>query len=219
MTVSTWKPAVTGVGSVPAPDAGTVGSPASFGEDGSGNLYIVDHGGEVFRLTPDGTSADQFDKGQIVEGNLLGATGCVSKHPFGDYSLHIEFRTPFEPFAGGQGRGNSGVYVCGREVQVLDSFGLTGTKNECGAIYDERAPTVNMCLPPLVWQTYEIEHRAGTVDPDTKKAGSPRITVWHNGVMVHENFELKGGASQGNINLQDHSNPVLYRNIWLMELK
>ena len=165
----------------------------------------------------DGKNADEWKPGKMV-GDLLGVPNTTKKN-FKNFKLHIEFRTPFEPFAGGQGRGNSGVYVCGREVQVLDSFGLTGTKNECGAIYDERAPTVNMCLPPLVWQTYEIEHRAGAVDPDTKKAGAPRITVWHNGVLVHENFELKGGASQGNINLQDHSNPVVYRNIWLVELK
>jgi Domain of Unknown Function (DUF1080) len=165
----------------------------------------------------DGKNADEWKPGKMV-GELLGVPNTTKKS-FKNFKLHIEFRTPFEPFAGGQGRGNSGVYVCGREVQVLDSFGLKGDKNECGAIYNERAPDVNMCLPPLVWQTYEIEHRTGAIDAGTKKQASPRISVRHNGVVIHEDFELKGAANQGNINLQDHNNPVVYRNIWLVELK
>jgi hypothetical protein len=166
----------------------------------------------------DGKNADEWNKGKMV-GDLLGVPNTTKKS-FKNFQLHIEFRTPFMPTHGGQGRGNSGVYVCGREVQVLDSFGLKGDKNECGAIYNELAPSVNMCLPPLVWQTYDIEHRRGKIDPDTKKQGPPTITVRHNGVLVIDNFELKGGANQGNINLQDHSgDPVVYRNIWLVELK
>jgi hypothetical protein len=165
----------------------------------------------------DGKNGDEWNKGKMV-GELLGVPNTTKKS-FKNFQLHIEFRTPFEPFFGGQGRGNSGVYVCGREVQVLDSFGLKGDKNECGAIYNERAPEVNMCLPPLVWQTYDIEHRPGKVDPDTKKQGSPTITVRHNGVLVIDNFELKGASSQGNINLQDHGNPVVYRNVWVVETK
>jgi hypothetical protein len=165
----------------------------------------------------DGKNADEWNKGKMV-GDLLGVPNTTKKS-FKNFQLHIEFRTPFQPTAGGQGRGNSGVYVCGREVQVLDSFGLKGEKNECGAIYNERAPEVNMCLPPLVWQTYDIEHRPGKIDPDAKKQGPPTITVRHNGVLVIDNFELKSAASQGNIFLQDHGNPVVYRNIWLVELK
>lgn len=165
----------------------------------------------------DGKNADEWKPGKMI-GDLLSVPNTTKKS-FKNFQLHIEFRTPFEPFAGGQGRGNSGVYVCGREVQVLDSFGLKGDKNECGAIYNERAPEVNMCLPPLVWQTYDIEHRPGKIDPDSKKQGPPTITVRHNGVLVIDNFELKGAASQGNIFLQDHNNPVVYRNIWLAELK
>ena len=142
-----------------------------------------------------------------------------SKKSFKNFQLHIEFRTPFEPFAGGQGRGNSGVYLGNKEIQVLDSFGLKGENNECGGIYGDRAPDVNMCLPPLVWQTYDIEHRAGKIDPDTKKQAPPTVTVRHNGVVIHDNVVLKGGSNQCNINLQDHGNPVVYRNIWLVELK
>jgi Domain of Unknown Function (DUF1080) len=165
----------------------------------------------------DGKNADEWNEKKMVS-DLLSVPN-TSKRKFANFTLHIEFRTPFQPTAGGQGRGNSGVYVCGREVQVLDSFGLKGDKNECGAIYNERAPDVNMCLPPLVWQTYDIEHRAGKIDPDTKKQGSPRITVRHNGVLVIDNFELKGAPNQGNIHLQNHGNPVVYRNVWVVEMK
>lgn len=165
----------------------------------------------------DGKNADEWKPGKMV-GDLLGVPNTTKKS-FKNFKLHIEFRTPFQPTAGGQGRGNSGVYLGNKEIQVLDSFGLKGDKGDCGAIYSERVPDVNMCLPPLVWQTYDIEHRAGKIDPDTKKQGSPRITVRHNGVVVHEDVELKGAASQGNIHVQDHGNPVVYRNVWLVELK
>ena len=165
----------------------------------------------------DGKNADEWKPGKLV-GDLL-AVPANSKKSFTNFNLHIEFRTPFQPTAGGQGRGNSGVYVCGREVQVLDSFGLKGDKGECGGLSGHRDCDVNMCLPPLVWQTFDIEHRPGKLDPDTKKQGSPTITVFHNGVKIHDTVELKGGASKGTINLQDHGNPVVYRNIWVVELK
>jgi hypothetical protein len=174
----------------------------------------------------DGTSADQFEKGELVEGNLLGATNCVSKHKFGDHSLHIEFRTPFMPKSRGQQRGNSGVYVQGRyEVQVLDSFGLDGADNECGGIYKVGKPAVNMCLPPLSWQTYDIEFIAAKYDDSGKKTANARITVKHNGVVIHENLELpahtQGGRQEGQEKLgfllQNHGNPVAFRNIWAVE--
>jgi hypothetical protein len=165
----------------------------------------------------DGKNADAWSPGKMV-GDLLGVPNN-SKKTFKNFKLHIEFRTPFQPTARGQGRGNSGVYVLGREVQVLDSFGLKGENNECGGLYGSRAPDVNMCLPPLVWQTYDIECRSGKVDAETKKQGSPSITVQHNGVTVHDNVELKGAGNQGVIHLQDHGNPLVYRNIWLVELK
>jgi hypothetical protein len=165
----------------------------------------------------DGKNADEWKDGKMV-GDLLGVPNTTKK-TFKNFNLHIEFRTPFQPTAGGQSRGNSGVYLANREVQVLDSFGLTGANNECGGLYGERAPNVNMCFPPLAWQTYDIEHRAGVVDADTKKQGSPRITVRHNGVLVHDSVELKGASSQGNIHLQNHGNPVVYRNVWLVEIK
>lgn len=174
----------------------------------------------------DGTSADAFTNGKLVEEKLLGATNAESKLALGDHHLHVEFRTPFMPLARGQGRGNSGVYVQGRyEVQVLDSFGLDGKDNECGGIYSVSQPNVNMCLPPLAWQTYDIDFTAARYDADGKKTQNARITVRHNGVVIHDNIELpKGtpgkhpeGPAKAGLFLQDHGNPVAFRNIWVVE--
>jgi hypothetical protein len=171
----------------------------------------------------DGTTPDNFEGGQIVEGNLLGASSAVSKHKFGDHTLHVEFRTPFMPKSRGQARGNSGVYVQGRyEVQVLDSFGLEGKNNECGGIYTIAEPAVNMCYPPLSWQTYDIEFQAARYDESGKKTTNARITIKHNGVLIHDNIEIpKGtpgykpeGPEKLGLFLQNHGNPVAFRNIW-----
>jgi hypothetical protein len=161
----------------------------------------------------DGGNVDEWVSGKLVEGNLL-KWGTHSKKGFGAGKLHVEFRTPFQPKARGQGRGNSGVYIHNTEIQVLDSFGLTGANNECGAFYGFAKPAVNMCLPPLSWQTYDVEVKPGP------KEGELLATVWHNGVKVHEDFRLKGAASKPvSILLQDHGNPVAYRNIWFVSPK
>ncbi|MFO0903583.1 MAG: DUF1080 domain-containing protein [Pirellulales bacterium] len=174
----------------------------------------------------DGTSADQFNNGKLIEGNLLGATNCESKQKLGDHKLHIEFRTPFMPKARGQGRGNSGVYIQSRyECQVLDSFGLEGENNECGGIYSQVKPAVNMCYPPLSWQTYDIEFKAAKYDGDGKKTQNARVTIKHNGVTIYSDLELKAGTpgrhSEGPgpdaLFLQDHGNPVAFRNIWVQQ--
>ena len=174
----------------------------------------------------DGSTPDHFENGKLIEGNLLGATGCVSKQQFGDHSLHIEFRTPFMPLSRGQARGNSGVYVQGRyEVQVLDSFGLDGKDNECGGIYKASEPAVNMCYPPLAWQTYDIDFTAARFNDAGKKTENARISIKHNGVVIHDKLELKSGTpgykpeGPGKLGLflQNHGNPVAFRNIWVVE--
>ncbi len=174
----------------------------------------------------DGSSADQWEKGKVENGLL--AAGCTSKQRFGSYRLHLEFRTPYKPTARGQGRGNSGIYHSGRyETQVLDSFGLDGKDNECGGIYSISKPKLNMCLPPLVWQTYDVDFTAAKFDADGKRTAWPRITVRLNGVIVHEDLELNKDfttaapmstplvSPEGPVNIQDHGNPVFFRNIWI----
>jgi hypothetical protein len=157
----------------------------------------------------DGSNVDAWSDGKLVEDNLL-YRGTSSKQTFAAGKYHVEFRTPFQPKHRGQDRGNSGVYVQGYEVQVLDSFGLKGEKDECGAFYGRAKPLVNMCLPPLSWQTYDIEIKA-----DDK--GNTLATVLHNGVEVHHDFVLrKGPPKESKILLQDHGNPVVYRNIWVL---
>ena len=173
----------------------------------------------------DGSSADNFEHGKIVEGDLLLAS-CASKQKFGDHALHLEFRTPFKPYGRGQGRGNSGVYIQSRyEVQVLDSFGLEGRNNECGGIYSISTPIVNMCLPPLTWQTYDYDYTSARYDANGKKVKNARVTIRHNGVVIHDDLELTHGTPGRHpegpgpdaLYLQGHGNPVVYRNIWVVE--
>ena len=173
----------------------------------------------------DGTSADAFQGGRMTDDGLL-MEGATSKQRFGSFHLHLEFRTPFMPTARGQGRGNSGVYCQGRyEIQVLDSFGLKGENNECGGIYGVAKPLVNACLPPLSWQTYDIDFTAAQWK-NGQKASNARITVRHNGILIHDNVEVPktttaapvgDGPETGPIFLQNHGNPVRFRNIWLVE--
>lgn len=176
----------------------------------------------------DGKSGDAFtDPKKIVDG--LMSQGITSTQKFQDFSLHMEFLLSYMPAARGQGRANSGCYMQGRyEVQILDSFGLSGEHNECGGIYTISKPDTNMCLPPLQWQTYDVEYTAAKFDAAGKKTANARITVLHNGVKIHNNVELpkattasplQEGVEPGPIYLQDHGNPIRFRNIWLVEKK
>jgi len=179
----------------------------------------------------DGTNTDGWINGKMENGLLL-STGATSKETFKDYTLHLEFLTPYKPHARGQGRGNSGVYFGGRwETQVLDSFGLDGLMNECGGIYSIAAPSVNMCLPPLTWQTYDVDFTDAKFDADGNRTTWPSMTVKLNGVVIHQGQELpKDLTTSAPLNgplkdegrpvfLQSHSNPVFFRNIWVLPKK
>jgi len=180
----------------------------------------------------DGSNKDKWKGGRLDEKTkLLNTDGqdIVSNDKFLNYTMHIEFMLPFKPEGRGQGRGNSGFYQVDQyEVQILDSFGLDGKNNECGGVYTKAEPSVNMCLPPLVWQTYDVEFTAARVGPDGKKTANARLTVKHNGVTIHDNIEINGktgGAREepegtpGPIKLQGHGNPLQFRNIWIVEKK
>ena len=114
-------------------------------------------------------------------------------------------------------------------VKPTRFFGLTGEDNECGGVYHLLKPAVNMCLPPLAWQTYDIDYTAATYDSAGKPTTSARATVRHNGVVIHDNVELPNrkttaapveiGPEPGPVYLQDHGNPVRFRNIWFVEKK
>jgi hypothetical protein len=169
----------------------------------------------------------KVSKGGVAQ---VGGGNIMTKEKFGGhFKLHVEFRVPYEPTKTGQGRGNSGVYVQGRyEVQVLDSYGLKPQKNDCGAIYSVAAPAVNACKAPTVWQSYDIEFWAPECK-DGKKVKNARMTVHQNGIKIHDDVEIPvdnttaglGGdvCQPGPIMLQDHGNPVQYRNLWLLPLK
>lgn len=158
-----------------------------------------------------------------------GGGGIKTRQTFGGrYKLHVEFRVPYMPDKQGQQRGNSGVYNQGRyEVQVLDSYGLDSKDNDCGGIYEVAKPRVNACKAPTVWQSYDIDFRA-PVFRDGRKTEPARISVKHNGVVIHEDLMIPvdntraglGGdpATPGPLYLQDHGDPVQYRNIWLLPL-
>jgi hypothetical protein len=174
----------------------------------------------------DGSNTDEWVNGRIQEGNLLGV-GTKTKRSFKNFTVHAEFRTPFMPYDRGQGRGNSGFYCNDQyEFQILDSFGLTGENNECGGYYSFAKPALNMCLPPLAWQTYDIDFSMAQFDAEGKKTKPAVATVRLNGVVVHDKYEIPkynggGGLADetkpGPIMLQDHGNPVHFRNIWIVE--
>lgn len=173
----------------------------------------------------DGHDTRAFKNPTVKDGLLQVGTELLPTYR--NFRMHVEFLVPYMPQSTSQGRGNSGVYLQSRyEVQILDSFGLKGAPNECGGLYRQRAPLLNMALPPLTWQTYDLEFHAPLFDHHGEKVRNARLTVLHNGVVIHDDIEIltKTGAGKPEgptplpIKLQDHGNPVQFRNIWLVEL-
>jgi len=178
----------------------------------------------------DGKTVAAFDRGRLDEPRgVLNTDGrdVSTLRKFGSYTLHVEFMLPYRPEARGQSRGNSGLYLANRyEVQILDSFALEGKSNECGGVYTRLAPKVNMCLPPLQWQTFDIDFTIATVDGTGKKVSGARLTARLNGVLIHDDVEVAGptGGARGKeegtpdvLRLQGHRNFVQFRNLWLVE--
>jgi len=152
--------------------------------------------------------------------------GATTVRKFQDATLHVEFRVPFDPQADPNYRGNSGVYVHGNyEVNILDSMGLVGSANENGGIPGVRSPDLNMAFPPLSWQTFDIEFRAARWNGETKTENA-RMSVYFNGVLVHEDLELDGATTHnplpetseaGPIFFQSNPFPVRFRYLWVLE--
>ncbi|QEL20393.1 3-keto-disaccharide hydrolase [Limnoglobus roseus] len=175
---------------------------------------------------------ENWQGGKIVklsDGEFLAASNPRSKKSYQSFTAHVEFRLAWMPTARGQGRSNSGVYVQDRyELQVLDSFGLTGENNECGGFYQQSKPKENMCLPPMVWQTYDIDFTAAEFDADKKKTKNAKVVVKHNGVLIQD-YEFTKATPGGKFNaevpepgsvfFQDHGDPVVYQNVWVLGKK
>ena len=185
----------------------------------------------------DGNNMDAWDGGEKwkVEDSIATAAGgtITSKQKFGDCQFHLEFATPAEVKGSGQGRGNSGVYLMGRyEVQILDSYeNTTYYDGQCGAIYKQVVPSVNACKPPGQWQAYDIIFESPRWDEEKKLVKKANVTVLQNGVVLHHKHEYLGttphrqNGTYNNphppevyIELQDHHNPMRFRNIWLRQL-
>lgn len=158
--------------------------------------------------------------------------GIHTVQGFGDVQLHIEWRSPIEVHGDGQGRGNSGIFLMGLyELQVLDSYeNKTYPNGQAGSIYKQHIPLVNACRPPGSWQSYDVIFTAPVFKSDSALACPAYMTVFHNGVLIQNHVQLRGPTEYIGkpaykahpeklpLALQDHNNPVAFRNIWVREL-
>ncbi len=150
-------------------------------------------------------------------------TGSIyTREKFGSCQLHLEFAEPAQVDKNmkGQNRGNSGVFIFGHgEVQILDSFeNDTYPDGQCAALYHRYPPLVNACRKPGEWQSYDILFHAPQTNELGKQISPGNVTVLQNGIVVQDRSEVGYGAESGTLGLQDHLNPVRFRNIWLRRL-
>jgi hypothetical protein len=208
-------------GEPPVIDAGPAGGPPS-------DAIVLFNGQDLSKWKNEaGREAKWKVENGYVEVN--GSGNIVTKEEFADVQLHVEWASPTEVKGESQGRGNSGVYLQGRyEIQVLDSYqNKTYANGQAGAYYGNAAPLVNVCRKPGEWQTFDIIFHAPKQSPEGKPVPGS-FTVLHNGVLVQDHVAIKGEATtaamfqgvtpKGPLVLQDHGNPVRYRNIWIRRL-
>lgn len=220
----------------PAPaviEPGTESSPGKPGKAPSDAIVLFD-GTNLSQWTDTKGNTSKWVLGDGYMESVKGSGYIQSKRQFGSCQLHVEFATPATVKGFSQERGNSGVFLMGQyEVQVLDSYdNKTYPDGQCSALYGRAVPLANACRKPGEWQSYDIIFHRPTFEGN-KVVRKPTFTVLHNGVLVHDHVELQGGTGwdgphaisdfkphgdKGPISLQDHGNPVRYRNIWIREL-
>lgn len=213
----------------------TIVQPGSSDKNAPSDAIVLFNGSDINSEWSD--AQGNSSKWVVKDGELLCVKGSgiiKTKRKFDNFQLHIEWKSPSEVSGDGQGRGNSGVYLQELyEVQVLDSYNNRTYRNgQAGSLYKQYAPLVNVSRKPGEWQSYDIIYTAPTFNDDTTTYYTPpRVTVLHNGVLVQNNVSLRGPTlyigipeyfikkhGAGSLVLQDHGNPVAYRNIWIREL-
>lgn len=213
----------------PVVDPGPAPSPVPPPDDA---IVLFDGGGlSEWRAADGGPPAWRVENGYLEV--VAGSGSLLTRRGFGDVQLHLEWATPSPPTGEGQGRGNSGVFLMTfYEIQVLDSFrNDTYPDGQAGAVYGQAPPLVNASRPPGEWQSYDIVFRRPRFGEDGTVERPARVTVLHNGVLVQEAVPLSGRtvhqaraaySAHGDrlpLMLQDHGNPVRFRNIWIRELR
>jgi hypothetical protein len=215
----------------PIVDPGTASTQDAAGRAPSDAVVLFDGKDLSHWVGKDGKAAQWKVENGYME--VAPKTGNIAtRDSFGDCQLHVEFAEPSPPHGESQERGNSGVFPMGLyEIQVLDSYeNKTYADGQASAVYGQYPPLANASRPPAQWQSYDIIFHRPRFGKDGKVLHPARVTILHNGVLVQDNVELTGPTAHGErppykahadklpLQLQDHENPVRYRNIWIREL-
>ncbi len=216
----------------PVPHLVTPGTAFSHGAGAPSDAVVLFDGSDLSKWESDkGAAGWKVEHGYMEV--VKGSGGIRTKGGFGDFQLHLEFATPAKVDKSSQDRGNSGVIIYGRfEVQILDSYdNRTYADGESGALYGQFPPLANAAKKPGEWQSYDIIFEAPRWDDAGKLIKKANVTVLHNGVLLHHRKEFIGEVRhkevavygrpfppQGTIHLQDHGNPMRFRNIWIRKL-